>query len=99
MKSLRTTICVLDTAETRPAVMRANVPRGTSWEAMGERVWVQFRLENRLMLDLTRFLADIDECLETVCGPEEICVNLRGGHKCYHVECPANYIRDSEHKT
>ncbi|XP_072394883.1 uncharacterized protein [Diabrotica undecimpunctata] len=42
---------------------------------------------------------DIDECQQNVCRSEEICLNTRGGYKCYSFKCPANYIKDTEHKS
>ncbi|XP_054708894.1 LOW QUALITY PROTEIN: fibulin-1-like [Uloborus diversus] len=43
---------------------------------------------------------DIDECKEeNVCnGPEEVCLNTRGGYKCNRIVCPPNYTRDKDHR-
>ncbi|KAL7297960.1 hypothetical protein TKK_0008977 [Trichogramma kaykai] len=43
---------------------------------------------------------DIDECKqENVCkNPGELCQNLRGGHRCNKIDCPAGYIIDKNRK-
>ncbi|XP_044765989.1 fibulin-1-like isoform X1 [Coccinella septempunctata] len=47
-----------------------------------------------------RTCQDIDECERKVCpNHNDICVNTRGSYKCYTIECPPNYIRDSQHKS
>nr|XP_023016733.1 fibulin-1-like [Leptinotarsa decemlineata] len=46
-----------------------------------------------------RVCIDIDECQESnVCLRDEVCLNTRGGYKCYRIKCPPNYVKDSEHK-
>ncbi|KAK9889438.1 hypothetical protein WA026_004707 [Henosepilachna vigintioctopunctata] len=53
----------------------------------------------RLGLD-KRTCQDIDECERNVCpNHNDICVNTRGSYKCYTISCPANYIRDVQHKS
>uniref|UniRef100_T1IWC6 EGF-like domain-containing protein n=1 Tax=Strigamia maritima TaxID=126957 RepID=T1IWC6_STRMM len=44
---------------------------------------------------------DINECSQpNICRQEnEVCLNTRGGYRCNEIVCPANYIRDTEHKT
>ncbi|XP_072401961.1 uncharacterized protein [Diabrotica undecimpunctata] len=46
-----------------------------------------------------RVCIDIDECQQNVCLSEEVCLNTRGAFKCYSIKCPANYIKDTEHKS
>ncbi|KAI1309313.1 Fibulin-1 [Halotydeus destructor] len=48
-----------------------------------------------------RSCIDIDEC--EVAGQQcdsvdDICLNIRGGFKCYSITCPANYVRDFARK-
>ncbi|KAJ8923557.1 hypothetical protein NQ315_010136, partial [Exocentrus adspersus] len=46
-----------------------------------------------------RVCKDIDECEESrPCSPEDVCLNIRGGYKCYQIKCPKNYVRDVEQK-
>ncbi|XP_044256252.1 fibulin-1-like [Tribolium madens] len=46
-----------------------------------------------------RTCIDIDECQQNVCPHhDDICLNTRGGYKCYTINCPHNYIRDPQHK-
>lgn len=47
-----------------------------------------------------RSCQDIDECEHKVCqNDKDICINTRGSYKCYTIDCPRNYIRDSRHKS
>ncbi|KAL3289893.1 hypothetical protein HHI36_023282 [Cryptolaemus montrouzieri] len=47
-----------------------------------------------------RTCQDIDECQRNVCeNNKDICVNTRGSFKCYAINCPSNYIRDTLHKS
>ncbi|KAK2151436.1 hypothetical protein LSH36_363g02040 [Paralvinella palmiformis] len=51
----------------------------------------------RMMSD-SRTCQDIDECamrLANCNGPDEICINTRGGHKCQRVTCPKGFVRSS----
>lgn len=42
-----------------------------------------------------RVCTDIDECQQNVCGhQEDICVNTRGGYKCYPINCKPYYSKD-----
>lgn len=43
---------------------------------------------------------DIDECEngEQVCGPDEVCQNVRGGARCTSISCPEGYVRDTNSK-
>ncbi|KAJ8955315.1 hypothetical protein NQ318_003408 [Aromia moschata] len=45
-----------------------------------------------------RVCKDIDECESNPCGPDSVCLNTRGGFKCYTVKCPKNYIKEAGHK-
>ncbi|KJH48485.1 calcium binding EGF domain protein [Dictyocaulus viviparus] len=46
-----------------------------------------------------RTCVDIDECALGECqGEERICVNTLGHFKCHQIECPRNYVHDSNYK-
>lgn len=47
-----------------------------------------------------RTCQDIDECRSgNICtGENEVCLNTRGGVRCNSIVCPANYVRDTEHR-
>jgi fibulin 1/2 len=40
-----------------------------------------------------RLCQDIDECELDLhhCQMEDICINLPGGFRCYHIDCPEGY--------
>ncbi|XP_063245186.1 hemicentin-1-like [Bacillus rossius redtenbacheri] len=42
--------------------------------------------------------ADVDECVDAAnaCGPEQTCLNSRGGFTCLDTPCPPHYERDGE---
>ncbi|CAH0562249.1 unnamed protein product [Brassicogethes aeneus] len=42
---------------------------------------------------------DINECSENACNPHESCINIGGGYKCYPIECPPGYHKDSSVKS
>nr|CAD7200294.1 unnamed protein product [Timema douglasi] len=44
--------------------------------------------------------ADEDECLAgNVCDhPDDVCINTRGGYRCNTISCPANFVKETEHK-
>lgn len=46
-----------------------------------------------------RVCVDIDECQQNVCLSDEVCLNTRGGYKCYRINCPPNYVKDTEHRS
>lgn len=40
--------------------------------------------------------ADIDECAERIAncnGPDDVCINIRGGHKCETITCPKGFVK------
>ncbi|VDL73333.1 unnamed protein product [Nippostrongylus brasiliensis] len=46
-----------------------------------------------------RTCVDVDECALGECqGHERICVNTLGHYKCHNIECPPNYVHDSNYK-
>ncbi|KAK5974576.1 Fibulin-1 [Trichostrongylus colubriformis] len=46
-----------------------------------------------------RTCVDIDECALGECqGHERICVNTLGQFKCHQIQCPENYVHDSNYK-
>ncbi|KAG5900252.1 hypothetical protein JTB14_018232 [Gonioctena quinquepunctata] len=47
-----------------------------------------------------RVCIDVDECQENnVCLKDEVCLNTRGSYKCYRINCPPNYVKDTGHKS
>lgn len=48
--------------------------------------WIVFKQKNENILD-------IDECRlgTTNCRADDACVNLRGGFRCFYVDCPEGY--------
>lgn len=44
-------------------------------------------------LERNRQCQDIDECItrEHNCRSDDVCVNLLGSYRCYHVNCPEGY--------
>ncbi|CAJ0587938.1 unnamed protein product, partial [Mesorhabditis spiculigera] len=46
-----------------------------------------------------RTCVDIDECAAGECqGGDRVCVNTLGHFKCHRIECPNNYVHDSNYK-
>ncbi|KHJ93079.1 calcium binding EGF domain protein [Oesophagostomum dentatum] len=46
-----------------------------------------------------RTCVDVDECALGECqGKDRICVNTLGQFKCHRIECPPNYVHDSNYK-
>nr|CAD7265358.1 unnamed protein product [Timema shepardi] len=47
-----------------------------------------------------RTCQDEDECLAgNVCDhPDDVCINTRGGYRCNTISCPANFVKETEHK-
>lgn len=44
-------------------------------------------------LERNRQCRDVDECQLGIhnCSADDICVNIRGGFRCIHIDCPTGY--------
>ncbi|CAF0889364.1 unnamed protein product [Didymodactylos carnosus] len=51
-------------------------------------------------MERARYCRDIDECRMNThnCRTEDVCINLRGGFRCYYVDCPEGYEKQSSNR-